>query len=118
MCGITGVLYAAPAMGDEQLVRLVKKMNDTLVHRGPDDSGEWVDAQAGIALGHRRLSILDLSPAGHQPMVSASKRYVIIFNGEIYNFKELRAELEKTGIVFKGHSDTEVLLESIALPWS
>lgn len=114
MCGITGVLYAAPAMGDEQLVRLVKKMNDTLVHRGPDDSGEWADAQAGIALGHRRLSILDLSPAGHQPMVSASKRYVIIFNGEIYNFKELRAELKKVGMDFNGHSDTEVLLESIA----
>ena len=114
MCGITGVLYAAPAMGDEQLVRLVKKMNDTLVHRGPDDSGEWVDAQVGIALGHRRLSILDLSPAGHQPMVSAGKRYVIIFNGEIYNFRELRANLEKVGIRFKGQSDTEVLIESIA----
>lgn len=114
MCGITGVLYANPVLGDEQLARTVKKMNDTLVHRGPDDSGEWIDAQAGIGLGHRRLSILDLSPTGHQPMASANKRFVIIYNGEIYNFRELRKELEKNGIVFRGNSDTEVLLESIA----
>ena len=114
MCGITGVLYAKPELGKEQLTRIVKKMNDTLVHRGPDDSGEWVDVAVGIGLGHRRLSILDLSPTGHQPMVSKNKRYVIIFNGEIYNFKELREKLIKTGAVFKGNSDTEVLLECIA----
>ena len=114
MCGITGVLYARPTLGSEELSALVKRMGDTLIHRGPDDSGEWVDAEAGIGLAHRRLSILDLSPAGHQPMVSATNRYVISYNGEIYNFKEIRAALEKNGINFNGHSDTEVLLESIS----
>ena len=113
MCGFTGVLYPQSAMDTVQLTALVKGMNNTLVHRGPDDSGEWVDANVGIALGHRRLSILDLSATGHQPMLSSSGRYVIAFNGEIYNFKELRAGLEKHGVGFKGHSDTEVLLESI-----
>ncbi|HSP31171.1 MAG TPA: asparagine synthetase B, partial [Halomonas sp.] len=70
-------------------------MADTLRHRGPDDGGIWVDGDAGVALGHRRLSILDLSPAGHQPMLSACQRYVLIFNGEIYNHQQLRTELEK-----------------------
>ena len=115
MCGITGALYANPVLGEEQFVRLIKKMSNTLVHRGPDDSGAWVDAQAGIGLGHRRLSIVDLSSSGHQPMISSNKRYVIIFNGEIYNFKEIKTDLQKRGIQFVGHSDTEVLLESIAI---
>lgn len=115
MCGITGVLYAQPEMASELLSALVKRMSDKLIHRGPDDCGEWVDANAGIGLGHRRLSILDLSPAGHQPMQSANKRYVIAFNGEIYNFKEIRKDLEKSGVHFRGYSDTEVLLENIAL---
>jgi asparagine synthase (glutamine-hydrolysing) len=87
-------------------------MADTLIHRGPDDAGVWVDADAGIALAHRRLSILDLSPAGHQPMVSAAHRYVIIYNGEIYNHLELRHRLESEGRApaWRGHSDTETLL--------
>ena len=114
MCGITGVLYRQPAMGVEQLSALVKDMSDSLVHRGPDDCGVWVDAQVGVAFGHRRLSIVDLSPTGHQPMTSINGRFVISFNGEIYNFKEIRAVLEKNGVSFKGHSDTEVLIESIA----
>ncbi len=113
MCGIAGVLYAEPEIGDDPLSAIVKRMADTLIHRGPDDSGVWVDARSGIGLGHRRLSILDLSAAGHQPMVSANQRYVISYNGEIYNFLEIRAELEKKGVSFNGHSDTEVLLESI-----
>jgi asparagine synthase (glutamine-hydrolysing) len=90
-------------------------MNDTIIHRGPDDSGAWFDENNGVVLGHRRLSILDLSPAGHQPMVSQSGQLVIAFNGEIYNFLEIRQELEKNqNITWRGHSDTEILLEAIA----
>jgi asparagine synthase (glutamine-hydrolysing) len=93
MCGITG--FFRPGGGAESARAVVSGMASALVHRGPDDGGVWVDDAAGIALGHRRLSILDLSPEGHQPMVSASGRYVIAFNGEIYNFRELRREIEK-----------------------
>jgi asparagine synthase (glutamine-hydrolysing) len=91
-------------------------MADTLVHRGPDDAGVWCDADAGVALAHRRLSILDLSPAGHQPMDSADGRYTIVFNGEIYNFEDLRGELEHAGVapVWRGHSDTEVVLAAVS----
>ena len=85
-------------------------MTDALHHRGPNARGSWSDPDVGIALGHRRLSILDLSSAGHQPMHSASGRYVIAFNGEIYNFAELRAQLERGGARFVTDGDTEVLL--------
>ena len=91
---------------------LAGRMTDTLVHRGPDDAGVWIDGDAGIALGFRRLSILDLSPAGHQPMVSSDGRYVVVFNGEIYNHPDLREALLERGAAFEGHSDTEVILES------
>jgi asparagine synthase (glutamine-hydrolysing) len=87
-------------------------MASTLQHRGPDDSGVWVDAAAGFALGFRRLSIIDLSPSGHQPMVSSSGRWVLVFNGEIYSFRELRDELAAEGHVFRGRSDSEVILEA------
>ena len=115
MCGVTGYLQPAGG-GSAEMSARVNRMAQTLLHRGPDDEGSWVDAAAGVALGFRRLAILDLSPAGHQPMVSADGRYVVILNGEIYNFRELRAELSALGHGFVGHSDTEVLLAS-AVEW-
>ena len=92
----------------------VEAMCRAIAHRGPDDSGTYVEASAGLALGHRRLSIIDLSPLGHQPMHSADGRYVITFNGEVYNFPDLRTELEALGHRFNGGSDTEVMLEAFA----
>ena len=90
-------------------------MTSSLIHRGPDDEGYWHDSNSGVALGHRRLSIVDLSFHGHQPMMSSSKRYVMVFNGEIYNHLLLRKDLEKSkaDIVWRGHSDTETLLACI-----
>jgi asparagine synthase (glutamine-hydrolysing) len=87
-------------------------MGNRLAHRGPDDSGTWVEAESAVAFAFRRLSILDVSPEGHQPMVSASGRYVLVFNGEIYNFADLRSDLVRYGHHFRGHSDTEVMLAS------
>lgn len=114
MCGLSGFwITRCPVQG---LERLARSMADTLFHRGPDDGGVWVDRAVGIGLGHRRLAILDLSAAGHQPMVSASGRYLIAVNGEIYNHLELRRELNKGGVFgtasggWHGHSDTETLL--------
>lgn len=112
MCGITGFFDSSQQMAAETMQLIVRRMSDTLIHRGPDDGGSWVDGSAGIALGHRRLAIVDLSQEGHQPMVSADGRYVITFNGEVYNFLELRRELERLGHRFRGYSDTEVMLAS------
>ncbi|WP_327082074.1 asparagine synthase (glutamine-hydrolyzing) [Polaromonas sp. CG_9.5] len=130
MCGFAGFLLVQAGGLDSPEV-LATHMANAIAHRGPDDFGAWADAQAGVALGHRRLSIVDLSPAGHQPMASRSGRFVMAFNGEIYNHMELRAELEKNslfmaggipqpspspsreegvGRVWRGHSDTETLL--------
>jgi asparagine synthase (glutamine-hydrolysing) len=92
-------------------------MADQLTHRGPDDHGLWADGPAGIALAHRRLSIIDLSPLGHQPMHSPDGRFTIVFNGEIYNYRAIRAELENLGYQFQGHSDTEVMLAAFTV-WS
>jgi asparagine synthase (glutamine-hydrolysing) len=111
MCGICGFL--APAHepdGDRGLQGMVAQLR----HRGPDDSGIWADPGAGLGLGHTRLAILDLSPAGHQPMVSADGRWVVSYNGEIYNAAELAQELRTRGRALRGHSDTEVLLEGTA----
>lgn len=110
MCGISGFLDTSRRRGADELRDIVLGMANRLRHRGPDDFGAWVDAATGIALGHRRLSIVDLSPLGHQPMHSASGRYALSFNGEIYNFKVLRGKLEDLGHTFRGRSDTEVML--------
>ena len=109
MCGFTGYLSSTI---QNNTVELLQCMSDTIAHRGPNDSGVCYDNDAGIGLAHRRLSIVDLSPAGHQPMLSESGRYVISFNGEIYNHLSLRAELETNDNVrsWQGHSDTETLL--------
>lgn len=112
MCGITGFLHSDGVYAADARATVVA-MADTLQHRGPDDSDAWVDPDAGIALGFRRLSILDLTPAGRQPMHSASGRFVIVFNGEIYNFNDLRHDLAAQGHQFRGRSDTEVLLAAV-----
>ncbi len=117
MCGIAGFLDTTGQLSREEMLAIVAQMGDTLHHRGPDDSGAWVEASAGIAMGHRRLSIVDLSPEGHQPMHSACGRYVISFNGEIYNYELLREELAsgygESALNWRGHSDTEVILSAI-----
>ena len=88
-------------------------MTRTIVHRGPDDGGIWVEDGGRVALGNRRLAIVDLSPEGHQPMESPDGRFLITYNGEVYNFEELREELERLGVGLRGHSDTEVILAAI-----
>ncbi|MBI1388569.1 MAG: asparagine synthase (glutamine-hydrolyzing) [bacterium] len=113
MCGIFAMLtpkseWLNPA---DWIDGALEKMS----HRGPDDAGVWCDSEKGIALGHRRLSIFDLSPAGHQPMHSRDGRWVMVYNGEVYNWRDLRRELEEKGVAFHSNSDTEVLLESVAL---
>ncbi len=112
MCGIAGVWQLGASSGDRMAAAL-HRMTDAIAHRGPDDQGCWVHASAGVGFGHRRLSIVDLSALGHQPMTSASGRYVLSYNGEIYNYRDLRRELESFGHGFRGGSDTEVLLAAI-----
>jgi len=114
MCGIAGVLDFKRCSGEDELKQFAARMAGALHHRGPDAQGVWVEPEAGIALGHARLSIIDLSAAGSQPMASASGRYVLSYNGEVYNAGELRAELEKEGHRFRGHSDTEVIVEGFS----
>lgn len=109
MCGIAGIWRASNGSGD--LLEIVRRMGAALEHRGPDDSGVYQDISAKLGLAFRRLSIIDLSAEGHQPMFSASKRFVIVFNGEVYNYEEIRKELGHLN--WRGHSDTEVMLEAI-----
>jgi asparagine synthase (glutamine-hydrolysing) len=113
MCGLSG-LWRTGGGAEDALRRDVAAMAAALVHRGPDDAGDFVDASAGVALGFRRLAIVDVSPAGHQPMRSSDGRLVIAFNGEIYNHRDLRAGLEREGVAFRGSSDTEVIVEYMA----
>ncbi|UJL34096.1 hypothetical protein C6N34_002370 [Cylindrospermopsis raciborskii Cr2010] len=120
MCGITGYWtksiritgYWTKSINSQELELIAQQMSKPLYHRGPDDGGTWTDKRAGIALAHRRLSIVDLSPLGKQPMASSDGRYILVFNGEIYNFSQLRQELIGLGHTFRGHSDTEVILAS------
>lgn len=110
MCGIVAML----GTDGRALESGILTMSRAVAHRGPDDDGTWFDLDAGVGLGHRRLSVIDLSPAGHQPMVSRDGRWVLVFNGEIYDAADHRTTLETKGVSFRGHSDTEVLLELVA----
>lgn len=111
MCGIAGIWAMNGGLADPGTI--AHRMGAALSHRGPDSDGVWQDVEAGIGLAHRRLAIIDLSPAGHQPMISADGRYLMTYNGEVYNFAELRTELEQRGHGFRGHSDSEVMLAAI-----
>jgi asparagine synthase (glutamine-hydrolysing) len=113
MCGLSAFFARNAQITVEQL-QCLQRVNDRMIARGPDSSGHWVGACNQIALAHRRLAIQDLSPAGRQPMSEPSQRYTVVFNGEIYNFPELRVELAQRGVVFLGHSDTEVLIHAYA----
>ncbi len=112
MCGLAGLFDTRAQLDARELEARAQSMANAIIHRGPDDSGVWADAAAGIALGFRRLAIVDLTEAGHQPMISASGRYVMAFNGEVYNYEQIRSELQEAGLAprFHGHSDTEVML--------
>lgn len=112
MCGIAGFLTSGPLTRASQ--KVLDQMTDVLSHRGPDGRGVWSDGAAGIALGHRRLAIRDLSDAGHQPMISRNQRYVLSYNGEIYNAHEIKKVLRSAGHTFRGHSDTEVFVEAVS----
>ncbi len=114
MCGFAGFIDTSGEKNDQRLAAIVSQMAETLRHRGPDDGATWTDAQVGIALGFRRLAILDLTESGRQPMHSRCKRFVIVFNGEIYNHGDLRQQLEIQGHTFRGRSDTEVILAAVS----
>lgn len=109
MCGITGLIQLS---GDAVSPVVLQRMTDAIAHRGPDGEGHWIEGNIG--LGHRRLAIIDLSPMGHQPMITADHRYAFAYNGEIYNFRELRSELEAAGYSFRSKTDTEVVLYALA----
>lgn len=114
MCGIAGIYdFRSRRTGDGMQIT-IDRMTDTLLHRGPDSRGTWSDVESGIALGHRRLAIRDLSPAGHQPMLSSCGRFVIVYNGEVYSHAEIGRDLAHRGRALRGSSDTEVILEACA----
>lgn len=110
MCGIAGFINTN---GEPASPVLLQRMTDAIIHRGPDGEGHWIEGN--VALGHRRLAIIDLSPAGHQPMISSNQRYVLSYNGEIYNYRELRCELESLGYGFHSNTDSEVVLNALAV---
>src|SRR5262249_38585475 len=112
MCGLAG-LFSSESLREDELLAAAARMAGAIVHRGPDDAGTWCTSTHGVAFGFRRLSIIDLSPLGHQPMASGSGRFTLMFNGEIYNFPDLRRELKGRGARFRGHSDTEIVLAAL-----
>ncbi len=113
MCGIAGGIFAVNT--DHRVMDILKNMNAVQVHRGPDDSDIWLDESTGVGLAHRRLAVIDLSREGRQPMISPSGRYVLVYNGEVYNYEDLRRTLDRSrgDLVWRGHSDTEVILAAI-----
>src|SRR6478735_502674 len=115
MCGVAGYLAQSGRNADSLFSR-ISAMTGTLLHRGPDAAGHWLDEQAGITLGHRRLSVIDPTDAGAQPMLSSDERWVMIYSGELYNTAELRHQVEQAGppLRWRGHSDTEVILEAVS----
>jgi asparagine synthase (glutamine-hydrolysing) len=114
MCGISGFVDKRRRLARDALRDIGATMAQTMTHRGPDDSGVWVDPDGRIALGHRRLSIIDVSAQGHQPMLSVDRRHAIAYNGELYNYVDLKADLSRSGVAFHTQSDTEVLLAMLA----
>lgn len=114
MCGISGVMLLAEGRSRETVVTIAEAMANSMVHRGPDSAGTWQNERGDVAFGHRRLAIVDLTPAGHQPMTSADRRWTITYNGELYNTGDLRSRLESPPGGWRGHSDTQVLIEAIA----
>jgi asparagine synthase (glutamine-hydrolysing) len=114
MCGFAGFLEFAPARPLDESERLVGQMTDRLTHRGPDDLGHWINESGTVALGHRRLSILDTSLHGHQPMTSPCGRFVLAYNGEVYNHFQLRGQLKQSGAMFRGQSDTETIVAAFS----
>ena len=114
MCGIAGYWNFNGQFEKNILTEKIKKMTDTMVARGPDSNGYWTDPEIGIAFGHRRLAIIDLTDAGAQPMMSRDQRYIIVYNGEIYNTENLRRQLTDEGVKFRGDCDTEVILEGVS----
>lgn len=115
MCGFTGFLTKNASFSKTEMHRIASDMLETIIHRGPDAGDVWQDPDVGCVLGHRRLSIIDLSEEGAQPMASESERYIISYNGEVYNFPEIREECEEKGVVFRGSSDTEIMLAAIEI---
>ncbi|WP_416916213.1 MAG: hypothetical protein ACMUJJ_05265 [Roseicyclus sp.] len=115
MCGIAGLIDRQCVENDEELNRLGRAMASGIAHRGPDGEGIWTDVRAGLVLAHRRLAIVDLSEAGRQPMISHNGRFALAYNGEIYNAEDIRRHALLADVSWRGHSDTEVILESVAL---
>ena len=114
MCGFAGIWDLKKKLRSNELVPIVKKMRDSLISRGPDDKNIWLDKKNNFCVGHRRLSIIEISKLGLQPMISRNQRYEIAYNGEIYYYLDIKKELSNLGVIFNSNCDTEILLEAIS----